>query len=197
MYGSPEHAAELLERAVGYALGAVGPAGARDAGKETPCAGWDLDTLLRHACDGLGALREGIDAGYVGIPGPREEPAPGADPAAAFRLRAGRLLGAWAAVGSASRQVRVADLPITSSALAGAGALEVAVHGWDVARALGRPCAMPRALATALLELAHLLVPSPADRPPLFGPPLTPPPGAGPEPQLLSFLGRDPDWGVG
>lgn len=192
MDGSLEPAAALLERAVGYALVAVRPVTPRLLQRPTPCAGWDLDALLRHACDSLGALREGIDTGCVGPPGPASDPA---DPAVEFRIRAGRLLGAWAATLSpAGGTVTIADLPLTAAAVASAGALEIAVHGWDIAGATGLRQPLPAALAAELLPTAHRLVPAPGHRAPLFGPPLAVPEDAPPGDRLLAFLGRSPDW---
>ena len=106
------------------------------------------------------------------------------------------MLGAWAAAdGAEGRLVTVADLPLTAAALARAGALELAVHGWDIARASGLPRPVPAALATELLRVARQLVPSPAARHPLFGPPVTVPAEADPSDRLVAFLGRRPPGG--
>jgi uncharacterized protein (TIGR03086 family) len=74
---------------------------------------------------------------------------------------------------------------------AGAGALEVAVHGWDIALACGRPEPIPGALAARLLQLSPLLVPA-AGRAPLFAEPVPVPAAADPSDQLAAFLGRPP-----
>ncbi|MGH3313516.1 MAG: hypothetical protein ACRDP3_23500, partial [Streptomyces sp.] len=50
----------------------------------------------------------------------------------------------------------------------------------------------PAALATALMRTARQLVPGPAARAPLFGPPFTVPAEADPSDRLIAFLGRDP-----
>ena len=74
---------------------------------------------------------------------------------------------------------------------AGAGALEVAMHGWDIALACGRPEPIPVPLAAHLLQLSPLLVPT-AGRAPLFAEPVPVPAAAGPSDQLAAFLGRPP-----
>jgi hypothetical protein len=74
---------------------------------------------------------------------------------------------------------------------AGAGALEVAVHGWDIALACGRPEPIPGVLAARLLQLSPLLVPA-AGRAPLFAEPVPVPAAAAPSDQLAAFLGRPP-----
>ncbi|MEU0437066.1 hypothetical protein ABZ153_36730 [Streptomyces sp. NPDC006290] len=71
------------------------------------------------------------------------------------------------------------------------GALEIAVHGWDVARACGRARPIPSALAAELLPLAHLVV-ADADRGVRFAAPVDVPPGTRPGGLLLAFLGRRP-----
>jgi uncharacterized protein (TIGR03086 family) len=87
--------------------------------------------------------------------------------------------------------VHIADRLLPASAMAGAGALEIAVHGWDISRACGRCQPIPRALAGDLLAIAPLLVPS-AGRHPLFAAPVSVPPEAGPSDRLAAFLGRTP-----
>jgi uncharacterized protein (TIGR03086 family) len=88
--------------------------------------------------------------------------------------------------------VAIADLPLTAAAIARTGALEIAVHGWDIAQATGLPRPVPAALATELMRTARQLVPGPAARHPLFGPPLTVSADADPSDRLVAFLGRDP-----
>lgn len=75
--------------------------------------------------------------------------------------------------------------------LTGVGAVEVAVHGWDVAWACGRPRPIPEALAAELLALAPFFV-TPFDRPVRFAVPLQPAAVGDPYEELLAFLGRDP-----
>ncbi|GAA2618965.1 TIGR03086 family metal-binding protein [Streptomyces axinellae] len=201
-------AAALLERSVGYALGAARSVTPTLLGRPTPCAAWDLGRLLAHMDDSLAALYEGITEGAVALrprADPYDERAPtqgsgsrsgaGSDPAALFRRRAVRLLGAWAAAGTGHRPTSIAGSPLTAEALALTGAVELAVHGWDITRATGehdRP--LPAALSAALLPVAHQLVPhEAAARAPLFAPVIPLPPGAPPAARLLAFLGRAPE----
>jgi hypothetical protein len=60
--------------------------------------------------------------------------------------------------------VTVADRRLPCPIVATTGALEVAVQGWDVARACGHDREIPAGLADQLLELAPLIVTA-ADRP--------------------------------
>ncbi|WP_181861099.1 TIGR03086 family metal-binding protein [Streptomyces diacarni] len=196
-----EQATELLRRAVGYALGAAQCVTPALLGRPTPCAAWNLGALLSHVDDSLAALHEGITEGAVALhphdhePGPAAvaAPRPGPDPAAAFRRRAARLLGAWAGARPGVRIVAVADAPLTATALALTGAVELAVHGWDIAWSTGHPeRAVPGPLAARLLPVARHLVPHDGTRHPLFGPRLPLPDDAPSADRLLAFLGRAP-----
>jgi uncharacterized protein (TIGR03086 family) len=189
--GCPTAGIRLLESATGYALAAAAAVTPELLPRPTPCRDWDLRMLLRHACESLSAICEGIDAGCIGRYPSREDAGVASDPARAFRDRAGRLLGACASPGRQHEVIRIADGLLARSVMAGAGALEIAVHGWDVSRACGHCQPIPRALAADLLGLARLLVPV-GDRFPLFAEPVSVPPEADPSDRLAAFLGRSP-----
>ncbi len=180
----------LLPQAIGYALGAAETITPDLLRCPTPCRGWDLSMLLRHVSDSLAALHEAVGPGRVS-PLPATEP-PAADLAAAFRDRARGLAAACAGPGRRDRVITIADGAITLRTVTCLGALEIAMHGWDISRACGPGQPIPAALAARLLEVAPLLV-SEAGRAPLFAPPVTPAPAAGPSDRLAAFLGRDPE----
>ncbi|MFF3613883.1 TIGR03086 family metal-binding protein [Streptomyces sp. NPDC002580] len=178
---------ELLDRSLAYALGGVAAVPREGLGRPTPCAAWDLGELLRHLDDSVDALHEGVADGRIGLcPG-----APAADPVGAFRERARALLGAWAAGSGEPSTPVVGDRSMDRGLLAAVGALEIAVHGWDVARSCGRPRPIPSGLAVELLTVAHLVV-TDADRGVRFADPVDPPASACPGDVLLAFLGRRP-----
>jgi uncharacterized protein (TIGR03086 family) len=183
--------ARLLEPSISYALGAVVAITPELLSRRTPCRDWDLRMLLRHASESLAALAQGIETGRVGLDPATEDGDLAADPARAFRERAGRLLDAWTSTSHQGQVIEIAGCPLAASVMAGAAALEVAVHGWDISRACGQRQPIPRALATGLLAIAPLLVP-PDGRHPLFAAPVTVPATAGPSDQLAAFLGRAP-----
>jgi uncharacterized protein (TIGR03086 family) len=182
----------LLLQAIGYALAVADGIKPDLLSRPTPCQGWDLRTLLRHANESLAALLEAVDSGGVGAFPSAEDPA--ADPAATFRDRARRLADACTPAGRRYRGDRViviADRALALSAVACLGALEIALHGWDISRACGTRQPIPRALAADLLAIAPLLV-AEGGRHPLFAPPVIVPPATGPSDRLAAFLGRDP-----
>jgi hypothetical protein len=91
----PADGALLLEPSVSYALGVALAVTPELLSSQTPCREWDLRMLLRHACESLAAFGEGIEAGRVGLDPAAEDGDLAADPARAFRDRAGQLLDAW------------------------------------------------------------------------------------------------------
>ncbi|MGW0914389.1 TIGR03086 family metal-binding protein [Streptomyces sp. NPDC002784] len=171
---------ELLERSLAYALGSVAEVRAESLARGTPCARWDLAELLGHLDDSVDALYEGLTGGRIGLV-PRD------DRACRFRTRACAVLGAWAA-GPPDR-VRIGERPLEAGVLAAVGAVEIAVHGWDVAQAGGRPRPLPVALAADLLPVARCVVAG-EDRGVRFAAPVVVPEDARPDIRLLAFLGR-------
>ena len=182
----------LLERAMGYTLGSLVLVRADLMTAPTPCARWDLRRLLRHMDESLRTLDEAIAAGHLelraGAPGDADHGDPVADPVGALRSRACRMMGAWADPRGPTA-VTIGDAGLPAGILAVAGAVEVAVHGWDVAQACGADRPIPSALAAALLGPARLFVDD-GDRPHRFGPAVVVRREAGPAEQLLAHLGR-------
>ncbi|WP_116949902.1 TIGR03086 family metal-binding protein [Jiangella endophytica] len=184
----PADAAELLERALGYATVSLGLVRPALLSRPTPCAGWDLRALLAHLNDSLLALLEATGSGRVAAPA-AADPAAEADPVGTLRERA-RLLLARCATGAGPDVVAVEDRSVTARVVAAAGALEIAVHGWDVARACGADRPLPPSFALRLLGVSSLLV-GDADRPVRFAPPVPVTGGDAADVRLLAFLGRD------
>jgi uncharacterized protein (TIGR03086 family) len=186
----------LLERAAGFALDCADEVTPRRLASPTPCAAWDLRALLSHAADSALVLREAISFGCV----PRAaspSPEPGADglgrrsdTAIAFRAETTLLLGVCA-VGDIGRQVAVGDRHLAAVLVAATGAVELAVHGWDIAAACGRARPIPPGLAADLLDVACLVVLD-ATRDGLFGAPVQIGPLACPGDKLVAMLGRTP-----
>jgi uncharacterized protein (TIGR03086 family) len=174
----------VLERSISYALGSLALVTPPLLIRPTPCPRWDLRDLLHHFSDSMAALQEAAACGEVEL-----TPGPDADAVIAeTRDRAVRLLGAWTN-GPCAPTVRVAAAPLTAPVIAGAGAIEITVHGWDVAQACGSPRPIPDDLADELLDLAVLLI-RPPDRPGRFARAFPVAPDAGAAHRLLAFLGR-------
>ncbi|MGJ6968252.1 maleylpyruvate isomerase N-terminal domain-containing protein [Streptosporangium sp. G11] len=184
---APTEGIGLLKQALDYALATGQHITADLLNAPTPCDQWNLATLLLHLNESLDTLQEGLAAGCVGVV-PSGPPAPDTDLLFGFRSRACRLLHTCA-IACAPDQVRVADWQLSLSTLAGIGAIEIAVHGWDVGRACGHPYPIPANLAEDLLLLAPLVI-NDATRHSLFALPV-PTSSTVPSDRLVALLGRD------
>ncbi len=202
----------LLAGAISYALGVCAPVRPEEMTLATPCADWDLGTVLAHLSDSMADLETAIRTGHLDLARP-----PGqadSDPVETLRDRAAQLLCAAYGYSGPGRFVAVGGLPLPAGLVASTGAVEIAVHGWDVSAALGsagrgsagrgsagrggagrggdgrggvRP--IPAVLATRLLQLGPLLVTS---REGLFALPVEVPAQASPGDRLIGYLGRRP-----
>lgn len=186
MPGSAEldHAIELLDRALGYTRGVLAEVDAADPplSRRTPCRRWDLGQLLAHMEDALDAFAEGA-GGAVSL----EPSIPVVGHTDALRQKACALLGAWSSARPES--VTVGDQVAPTAVVAAAAALEITVHGWDVAQAIGLDASIPEQLAVRLLPVASAMV-DPHDRGPLFAPVLDVAGDSPADVHLLAFLGR-------
>lgn len=179
-----DQAIELLDRALGYTRGILAELTQADPAltRRTPCREWDLGQLLAHMEDALDAFAEGA-VGTVSV----EPQIPIAARTEALRVKACSLLGAW----SSERPdvITIGDRAAPASVVVAAAALEITVHGWDVAQAIGRAAQIPESLAASLLPVADALVP-PHDRGPLFAPVLEVDQESSAGARLLGYLGR-------
>ena len=185
----------LLAGAVSYMLGVCAPLGPGEMALPTPCPHWDLARLLGHLCESMADLEAALRTGRLDLNGPPGRT--GGDPVEALRDRAAELLCAGYCYGGPERFVAVGGLPIPAGVVACTGAVEIAVHGWDVSAARARAgradgiqqTPIPAALATRMLRLGPLLV---AGREGLFGVPVEVPAEASPGDRLVGYLGRHP-----
>jgi uncharacterized protein (TIGR03086 family) len=163
----------VIDAAAAYLVDSLEQVRPDDLGAPTPCTEWTVRDLLAHLGDATAALLEAAD-GVVA-----HEPRFGGPVLARARL--------LAAGGVPPGPVRIGDRMLGGDLLDAAGALELAVHGWDLATALRRTSPIPETLARQLLSVCIAL---PVDRPE-FAPAITPPPAATDAQRLLNLLGRN------
>jgi uncharacterized protein (TIGR03086 family) len=183
-------AIELLAGAIGYLLSVCAPIGTAEMTLPTPCPDWDLGLLLGHLCESMTDLETALRTGRLDLGGPVGQA--GGDPVEAVRERAAQLLCASYCYGGPERFVAVGGLPMPAGLVACTGAVEIAVHGWDVSAARGggvAPAPIPAGLATRMLRLGPLLI---AGREGLFAVPVEVPAQASPGDRLVGYLGRNP-----
>ena len=179
-------AVALVERAVGYTRGSLQLVRPDLLRAPTPCERWNLNALLVHMYDSLSAMHEAADLGRVTMVPVGE---PGVPIVNALQDKACALLGAW--VSQSRAALIVGDDAMTSaSTVAATGALEIAVHGWDVAQACGVDRPIPAEFAAELLTVAEAVVDD-ADRGVRFAPSIPDDRFTmGSSDRLLQFLGR-------
>jgi uncharacterized protein (TIGR03086 family) len=204
---APSGAVTLLASAISYALGACVQVAPREMTLPTPCTDWDLEALLAHLAASMADLESALRTGHLdpepddpATPEPDDPATPepddpaipvldGDDPVELLRDRAANLLFACYAHHGPDRFVLVGDLPLPAEIVTCTGAVEIAVHGWDVRAARGRGAPIPPALAIRMLRLSPFLV---TGREGLFGTPVQVPAQASPGDQLVAYLGRHP-----
>jgi uncharacterized protein (TIGR03086 family) len=176
---------------------------ADDLAKPTPCAGWNLADLLAHMTvqhRGFAAAARGHGADEtVWQPGTVAQ-ALAADPAGTYSAAAAEVIDAFAGDDVPDREFALPDFgpgAIFPGAMAiGFHYVDYVVHGWDVARTLGRSYQLPADVVAGVVPLA-LMVPDgdfrTMDRAP-FGPAVPPADPADELDRILAYLGRSPQW---
>ncbi|MFD3525801.1 TIGR03086 family metal-binding protein [Streptomyces sp. NPDC058653] len=148
-------------------------------GNPTPCSDWSVRELVDHLQDGQSSFRIAL----TGQAGPASE---------SFRQSGAALAAAFAEAGALERTVRIPLGEVPGAVALHLQTLEHLVHGWDLARALGRTVVFADALVEPEAEFAaNLLTQLPAGAPSPFGPSKSAPAGAGALDRLAALLGRD------
>lgn len=168
-----------------------------DLDRPTPCAGWTVRDLLGHFM-GIGARIPHIAAGGQ----PYEVPSQVVGVANEGWSRGWheRLPALRDAVAAEDDRGRIVSHPagrIPWAMAVGIYASELATHGWDLARALGRDDELDQDIAAAVIGPMKGALPAEPRGAQVgipFGPVVQVSPEAGPYPQLVAWLGRDPNW---
>lgn len=192
-HSPPPRAVELLERAIGYTRSTLLLVTEADLGRRTPCAGWVVHDLLTHMDDSLEAMAVAAQATALSLV-PSVPPGGGGDLLDSICHRARGLLAHWHPVaGLSDDPVGLGDVSLPRELLGAVGALEIVLHGWDVAEAIGHPRSIPPGLAMDLWPVARDHI-TDADRPFRFGPPVEVSDWATPATRLLAQAGRSTRW---
>ena len=150
------------------------------AGRPTPCEDWTVSDLVDHVTNGTRNFAAGVRGEDVDWSAPA--PHVDGDRAAALRAASDDLLAAWAEAGDG-------DGPPPDWQCS-----ELAVHTWDLARALGRDTAD---LDPAVAERGGAFMRqglTPENRGQAFRAARPEPDGADPYTALAAFAGRDVGW---
>jgi uncharacterized protein (TIGR03086 family) len=158
----------------------------------TPCAGWDVETLLSHVVAGNWWAAELAAGATIESVGDRlDGDVLDGDAAAHYRQSAEAAAAVFEAPGAMDAPCAVSYGPVPGSVYAGHRFVDVLVHGWDLAVASGQEAHLDPDLAAAAYEVLSAqeeMVRSSG----LFGEQLEVPADAGAEARLLAFVGRRP-----
>jgi uncharacterized protein (TIGR03086 family) len=167
----------------------------------TPCTRYTLGDLLQHV--------RGLAEAFT-VAGRKEQPAGGSKPPSqgdAALLRENwrgettdwlaRLAETWSDPSAWDGTAWIAGFEAPASAVGTTAANEVAVHGWDVARASGQQLDLDDAALAPCREFVAMMSGPGSEqaRGDAFGPALPVPAGASTLDEVVAGNGRDPAWG--
>ncbi len=112
----------------------------------TPCGDWDVTGLVEHVVQG----QWHAVALLTDQPAPTREPA---DLTAAWTACAAAAATAWNAPGALDRDVVLPSGPMSATGYLERRVVELTVHAWDLARAIGDDDEMPNDLAGVAAEI--------------------------------------------
>ena len=181
----------VLETATNNTSGIVGAVRPEHLGLPTPCARFDVRELLNHMVGGQQLIVQASNAPVQQPPNGVFPDHIGDDPAGAFERSSKEVLELFADPATRAATFRL-GIDVPGDQALGIAVMEVVVHGWDLATAIGVPSGIDSALAEQLLVATQGFVTdqfrSPEGSP--FGPPLDAGDDAPAELRLMAFLGR-------
>lgn len=162
----------------------------------TPCTEWTVTDLLNHLVSEqlwVPSLLAGATMAEVG--GRFDGDQLGADPKRAWSSAAAAARAAWTADGVLGREVHLSFGDAGARMYGWQMTMDLTVHAWDLARAIGAPADVDEELAESLLAefRPQLDAMGSGGVPGIFAPPVRVEAGAGPRRRLLALTGRDPD----
>jgi uncharacterized protein (TIGR03086 family) len=186
-----------LAAAIEYFLGCLDSVRLIHGARPTPCVDWTVHDLLVHLDDSSlafcqGALGRVVSGEFRAVDISASRPVEWLDPVVLVdrvRRHAQLVRRVWGEVAREPRTVDIATMQVPDALVAGVACIEFAVHGWDLAQAVGAGAALPDDLGAALLPLSRDLVPI-GVRSGLFAPPMTAAEAGTAGIELLAFLGR-------
>ncbi|MCG3754670.1 TIGR03086 family protein [Amycolatopsis sp. Poz14] len=171
---------------------AVRAAGPGDWARGTPCTDWSVRDLVNHlAVEQLwvphllaGATLDEVGTRYDGD-------VLGDDPLSVWERASAAAREAWLSPGALRRTVHVSFGLVPAEEYGWQMTLDLAVHGWDLATALGRPNPVPDVLAGRLLDVLRPMIDDWQGLG-LFDPPVAAGRNAAAPDRLVALLGRRP-----
>ncbi|HEV2779665.1 MAG TPA: TIGR03086 family metal-binding protein [Actinophytocola sp.] len=192
---APKPVVDLLERSLSDTADLVGTIDAAGWAAPSRCAGWTVRQTGNHLVGGLTLLArivegDAVDPSELDAQRMADTDHLGADPAAAVRGIAKRILAAFGNPETLERRFPLPAPDVPGQAIANICLLESLIHGWDIAAGAGVAYHPDPAAIAAVRDFAAVTVGDEQRARGLFGPPVPTPPDADPFTATLGFLGR-------
>lgn len=156
---------------------------------QTPCPEWTVRELIGHMVE-VAAGNQGRFGLEIPVPEFPEDPRQAWFEAQAFAAKVFEQVDLTKPVDFGA----FGSFP--GAAVVGVHTSDTLVHAWDVARAIGQPCAFDAELGESVLKLVSSWPDVPQLRAPggAFGPKVPVPADASVTDRLVAFCGRSPSW---
>ncbi|MFG2310833.1 TIGR03086 family metal-binding protein [Streptomyces sp. NPDC048566] len=183
----------LLDVAVARAVRVVDAVTEADLHRPTPCADYDVKALINHLSHVVVEFRKLAAKGTSDFSSTPDRVSEGPDWRERFAADARALAAAWSRPGAEDGLAGAMNMP--ARLVASMALLDLVVHAWDLARAIGREYREDDALAPVLIELLGAVAElgDTARSMGMFGAAVDVPEDASPLPRLLAATGRDPN----
>lgn len=155
----------------------------------TPCPEWNVRTLMNHMVGALVMFREVAAQGQVD-PALLAKDHLGDDPAGSLRSAGAAAVAGWSAPGKLDGTANLPFGELPAPFALGLPAMDMLVHGWDLATATGQTVEWNPELVRDVLAYSEETFVDPKMRGTDFGPPVPVDDDADEMTRLVSFLGR-------
>lgn len=151
----PLDVAELHARALKLAGRAVSRVSTADYGAPTPCADWDLRAVLNHVVSGNRWVRPLVEGRTIAQVGDAfSGDLLGNEPIPAYERSADDAQSAFYAPGAMTASCAVSYGPIPGAQYCAHRFVDLVIHGWDLAAAVGAEYRIP----ADMIEAVHRIV---------------------------------------
>lgn len=166
--------------------------GISDWDSPTPCSDWDVKALVNHIVNEQLWVPELLAGKTIAEVGDKfEGDVLDDDPIGTWTTASGAARSAWLDPGTLDRTVHLSFGDTDGREYCWQLTVDLAVHGWDLATAIGAPAGIGDELATALLGFVEPELPA-WQGSGMFADPVPVSEDADPETRLVALLGRRP-----
>jgi uncharacterized protein (TIGR03086 family) len=157
----------------------------------TPCPDWNVRQLINHMVGALVMFRD-VAVNGEADPSLFERDLIGDNPADSFENASREAIAAWRVEGRLDGAAKLPFGEFPAPFALQLPAMDMVVHGWDLARATGQDVAWDAALVADTLTFSEATFTAPEFRGSDFGSPVPVPDDADGITRLVAFLGRNP-----